>query len=122
MQADGGGEHYREVIAALRREALPVAAPPPAAAAIETGGGLDNLHALASLAGGEGFKPPAATADVGSWSLAATTSESLSDVNGLGALTFDFDLPELDDWLNVLDDAPAWGGEDGSPSNWQLTW
>ncbi|GAA5905414.1 hypothetical protein JCM6882_003153 [Rhodosporidiobolus microsporus] len=118
-QADGGGEDYREVIAALRREPLPAAVLAPAAA-VETGD-LDGLHALASLAGGGGVDSPPAAADAGSWPITNTTSEALSDANGLGALTFDFDLPELDDWLNVLDDAPDWGG-DGSPSNWQLTW
>ncbi|GAA5830588.1 hypothetical protein JCM11251_002523 [Rhodosporidiobolus azoricus] len=118
MQGEGSGEIYREVIAALRRTPRPVAdfASPTA---IETGGPDGGLHALAALAGGSVGTPGA---EPGSWATAYATTEAFNDGNGLSTLTFDFDLPDPNDWLNVLDDAPLWGGDDGSPSNWQLSW
>ncbi|GAA6041682.1 hypothetical protein JCM8097_003082 [Rhodosporidiobolus ruineniae] len=130
-QADGGGEDYLEVILALRREPFPAVAMPTAGAAVETGP-LDGLHALASLAGGSGNggegleggeveTAGGAAAGAVAWPLShASSGEGLGD---LGALTFEsFGMPELDEWLNVLDEAPRWGGEDGSPSNWGISW
>ncbi|BGP13116.1 hypothetical protein JCM10213v2_001035 [Rhodosporidiobolus nylandii] len=96
-QADGGGEDYGEVIAALRREPIPSS--PTTFAGAGAAGPLDGLHALASLADG------------GSVGATATMDNLALD---------DFGLPDLGEWLNCLDDGLKWGGSDGSPSGWGL--
>ncbi|GAA5971375.1 hypothetical protein JCM11641_008328 [Rhodosporidiobolus odoratus] len=117
MQGEsGGGEDYSEVVAALRRQPLP--APtiylPPFSGADP----LDGLNALASLAGGAVGITASANGE-GSWPM----PEAPTDFASIDTLAFDaFGMPELDGWLNVLDDGLKWGGSDGSPSSgWGLS-
>ncbi|GAA6005375.1 hypothetical protein JCM10207_002958 [Rhodosporidiobolus poonsookiae] len=116
-----GAEDYAEVVAALRRQPLPT--PPPAAEAVEAeaAGPFDGLNALASLAhGGTAAWQSAAAAGESPWpgstAAAETPSATLSTVALEG-----FGLPDLEEWLNVLDETPLWGGDGTSPSSW-ISW
>ncbi|BGP45128.1 hypothetical protein JCM10450v2_000945 [Rhodotorula kratochvilovae] len=137
MQADAAGEDYREVVAALRREALPEPGPyaaPTAPAVADTS--FEALNALATLAerpgeaagamlGGEATSAAAGEVDPsfdaglaifgGGAGIQGTSTE------GEGLAFEQFDLPDLEEWLNVLDHAPAWGF-DGSPPGGGISW
>ncbi|GAA5820317.1 hypothetical protein JCM3770_004044 [Rhodotorula araucariae] len=138
MQADAAGEDYREVVAALRRETLPLptsdavsatsttsAAPFEALNALATLAERPGTMAGAQLAGDSAGGAAAGKVDV---SLGAQFAVPAGDVGAqdVGAvsegLAFEqYDLPDLEEWLNVLDHAPAWGF-DGSPPDGGIAW
>ncbi|GJN87705.1 hypothetical protein Rhopal_000660-T1 [Rhodotorula paludigena] len=134
MEADASGEDYREVVAALRREAIPETASSAASAASGTTGNgagtsFEALNALATLAQ-EGDAPAGAGsagggADGGGGGAGDAPFAMLGVSEGLGdeAPGFEtFNLPELEEWLNVLDTAPAWGFETSPTTGGGLGW
>lgn len=134
MEADASGEDYREVVAALRREVIPEPASSAASAASGTAGNgvgtsFEALNALATLAQ-EGDAPAGAGsaaggADGGGGGAGDAPFAMLGVSEGLGdeAPGFEtFNLPELEEWLNVLDTAPAWGFETSPTTGGGLGW